>query len=307
MAGIPPLNSEVLSAVEKLAAKPEVQAAFAEAERDVDRAMREQIELCEIEAPTFHEENRAKRVAELMRTYGLKDVVIDPIGNVVGRRPGRGNGPVLALGAHMDSVFPAGTDVKVRQEGRIYHAPGIGDNCSGLRALLQILRMYEDNHIETEGDLLFVGTVGEEGNGDIRGSKALFDGSRHIDGFIAIDSTDVGRILKGATGSHRWRICVDGTGGHSGMCRQPSMPFAAQGQKLPTSKFQRIQKPLSQSAQSRAAQPLTRLRHTARWRLTCAPLTMKRFCSLRQLCLKLSTKPWMKKTAVGMWSTRRLS
>ena len=215
MAGIPPLNSEVLSAVEKLAAKPEVRAAFAEAERDVDRAMREQIELCEIEAPTFHEENRAKRVAELMRTYGLKDVVIDPIGNVVGRRPGRGNGPVLALGAHMDSVFPAGTDVKVRQEGRIYRAPGIGDNCSGLRALLQILRMYEDNHIETEGDLLFVGTVGEEGNGDIRGSKALFDGSRHIDGFIAIDSTDVVRILKGATGSHRWRICVDGTGGHS--------------------------------------------------------------------------------------------
>ena len=129
MAGIPPLNSEVLSAVEKLAAKPEVRAAFAEAERDVDRAMREQIELCEIEAPTFHEENRAKRVAELMRTYGLKDVVIDPIGNVVGRRPGRGNGPVLALGAHMDSVFPAGTDVKVRQEGRIYHAPGIGLDC----------------------------------------------------------------------------------------------------------------------------------------------------------------------------------
>lgn len=101
MAGIPPLNSEVLSAVEKLAAKPEVRAAFTEAERDVDRAMREQIELCEIEAPTFHEENRARRVAELMRTYGLKDVVIDPIGNVVGRRPGRGNGPVLALGAHM--------------------------------------------------------------------------------------------------------------------------------------------------------------------------------------------------------------
>ena len=290
MAGIPPLNSEVLSAVEKLAAKPEVRAAFTEAERDVDRAMREQIELCEIEAPTFHEENRARRVAELMRTYGLKDVVIDPIGNVVGRRPGRGNGPVLALGAHMDSVFPAGTDVKVRQEGRIYHAPGIGDNCSGLRALLQILRMYEDNHIETEGDLLFVGTVGEEGNGDIRGSKALFDGSRHIDGFIAIDSTDVGRILLTL-----------------GMCRQPSMLFAVQGQKLPTSKFQRIRKPLSQSAQSRAAQPLTRLLHTARWRLTCVPLTMKRFCSLRRLCLKLSTKPWMKKTAVGMWSTRRLS
>ncbi|WP_297608862.1 M20/M25/M40 family metallo-hydrolase [uncultured Sutterella sp.] len=212
---IPPLSEEVLAQVKKLAEKPEVKAAMEQAAREVDRAMEEQIELCEIEAPTFHEEVRAKRVAELMRAYGLTDVVTDPIGNVVGRRPGKGSGPVLALGAHMDTVFPAGTDVKVRREGNIYRAPGIGDNCSGLRALLQILRMFNDQKIETEGDILFVGTVGEEGNGDIRGSKALFDGSRHIDGFIAIDSTDVGRVLNGATGSHRWRLSIDGKGGHS--------------------------------------------------------------------------------------------
>lgn len=212
---IPPLSEEVLAQVKKLAEKPEVKAAMEQAAREVDRAMEEQIELCEIEAPTFHEEVRARRVAELMRAYGLTDVVTDPIGNVVGRRPGKGNGPVLALGAHMDTVFPAGTDVKVRREGNIYRAPGIGDNCSGLRALLQILRMFNDQKIETEGDILFVGTVGEEGNGDIRGSKALFDGTRQIDGFIAIDSTDVGRVLNGATGSHRWRLSVDGKGGHS--------------------------------------------------------------------------------------------
>ena len=212
---IPPLSEEVLAQVKKLAEKPEVKAAMEQAAREVDRAMEEQIELCEIEAPTFHEEVRARRVAELMRAYGLTNVVTDPIGNVVGRRPGKGNGPVLALGAHMDTVFPAGTDVKVRREGNIYRAPGIGDNCSGLRALLQILRMFNDQKIETEGDILFVGTVGEEGNGDIRGSKALFDGTRHIDGFIAIDSTDVGRVLNGATGSHRWRLSVDGKGGHS--------------------------------------------------------------------------------------------
>ncbi|KAB7652001.1 M20/M25/M40 family metallo-hydrolase [Sutterella faecalis] len=212
---IPPLSEEVFAQVKKLAAMPAVKAAMEQAAREVDRAMEEQIELCEIEAPTFHEETRAKRVAELMRAYDLTDVVTDPIGNVVGRRPGKGNGPVLALGAHMDTVFPAGTDVKVRREGNIYRAPGIGDNCSGLRALLQILRMFNDQKIETEGDILFVGTVGEEGNGDIRGSKALFDGTRHIDGFVAIDSTDVGRILHGATGSHRWRLSVDGKGGHS--------------------------------------------------------------------------------------------
>ena len=138
---IPPLSEEVLAQVKKLAEKPEVKAAMEQAAREVDRAMEEQIELCEIEAPTFHEEVRARRVAELMRAYGLTDVVTDPIGNVVGRRPGKGNGPVLALGAHMDTVFPAGTDVKVRREGNIYRAPGIGDNCSGLRALLQILRL----------------------------------------------------------------------------------------------------------------------------------------------------------------------
>ena len=229
---IPPLSEKVLAQVERVATLPAVRAAFEQAVRETDRA----IELCEIESPTFHEERRAARVAELMRACGLRDVVIDPVGNVVGRRPGSGRGPVLALGAHMDSVFPAGTDVRVRREGNVYRAPGIGDNCSGLRALLQILRMFNENGIETEGDLLFVGTVGEEGNGDIRGSKALFDGSRHIDGFIAIDSTDVGRVLKGATGSHRWRIAVDGTGGHSyadfGLCPSAVHAVCRAGAKL---------------------------------------------------------------------------
>ena len=212
---LPAVDSIITEAVAAVAASEKGRRALQIALAEVDRAMLEQIELCEIEAPTFAEEKRAARLAELLRAYGLKDVVIDPIGNVVGRRPGRGNGPVLALGAHMDSVFPAGTNVKVRREGNRYIAPGIGDNCTGLRTLLQILRMFEIAGIETEGDILFVGTVGEEGNGDIRGSKALFDGSRHIDGFLALDSSDPTRILCGATGSHRWRVTMKGTGGHS--------------------------------------------------------------------------------------------
>lgn len=216
IANLPPVDAAVSAAVAALMDKLEIQAAMDEARRDVGRAMTEQVELCEIEAPTFMEGNRAASLAERMKACGLADVVIDPIGNVVGRLPGTNpKGPVLALGAHMDSVFPLGTDVKVKQDGIRYSAPGIGDNCSGLRALLQVLRMFIDNKIPHEGDILFVGTVGEEGNGDIRGSKALFDGSRRIDGFIAIDSTDVGRILCGATGSHRWRFSIDGKGGHS--------------------------------------------------------------------------------------------
>ena len=209
-------NPAIAARMGELIANESVQKALAVAKEEAPRALAEQIAIAQIPSPTFEEPRRAEEIARLLREYGLTDVVIDPSGNVVGRRQGRNpEGPVLALGAHMDSVFPAGTDVKVRREGKIFRAPGIGDNCSGLRALLQILRMFEITGIETEGDILFVGTVGEEGLGDIRGSKALFDGSRRIDGFIAIDSTEVGRVLCGATGSHRWRLTVEGAGGHS--------------------------------------------------------------------------------------------
>jgi len=211
---IPPLDEKVFEAVKALKEEPVIGKVLQKAFDETDEAMKEQIELCEIPAPTFEESVRAEEIARRMKKYGLKDVHIDEIGNVVGLRPGSGNGPVLALGAHMDTVFPAGTDVKVRQEGNRYFAPGIGDNCSGLRALLHVLRLFNELNIETEGDIYFVGTVGEEGNGDTRGSK-FFNEHHKVDGFIAIDNTDVGRILKGAIGSHRWRFCIDGKGGHS--------------------------------------------------------------------------------------------
>jgi acetylornithine deacetylase/succinyl-diaminopimelate desuccinylase-like protein len=214
MKDIPELDSTVLQAVTQLAEEPKIRAALSRIKTQTEFAMQEQIELCEIEAPTFHEDKRADSLADRMKKYGLPDVRRDAAGNVIGIRKGTGKGPVLVIAAHMDSVFPAGTDVKVRQEGNIYRAPGIGDNCSGLRALLQVLRALEEEHIETAGDIWFVGTVGEEGNGDIRGSKHLCANNR-IDGFIAVDSTDVGRVLYGAVGSHRWRISADGHGGHS--------------------------------------------------------------------------------------------
>ena len=169
MKNIPALDSKVLDLVTEISKEPKVEAAMAFIKDQTEVAMQEQIELCEIEAPTFHEEKRAASVAERMKQYGLTDVHIDEIGNVIGIRKGTGSGPVLAIGAHMDSVFPAGTDVKVKKEGNIYRAPGIGDNCSGLRALLQVLRAMEKEDIRTVGDIWFVGTVGEEGNGDIRG------------------------------------------------------------------------------------------------------------------------------------------
>lgn len=208
-------NPAVTARMGELAANEKVRHALRVAEEETGRALAEQIAISEIPSPTFDEGRRAEDIARRMREYGLTDVVIDPSGNVVGRRPGKGNGPVVAIAAHTDTVFPIETDVKVRSEGNLHYGPGIGDNASGLRSMLQILRCLEAAQIETAGDILFVGTVGEEGNGDIRGAKALFDGSRKIDAFVALDMETVARVQTGATGAHRWRMAVDGPGGHS--------------------------------------------------------------------------------------------
>ena len=214
---IPALDQNVYSAIESISRLPKIQKAMQIAFEEVDRAMTEQVEICEIPSPTFHEEKRAQEIARRMKQYGLTDVSIDEIGNVVGVRKGSGKGPVLVIDAHMDTVFPEGTDVSVRREGDTYYAPGIGDNTSGVRALLQLIRCFNEADIQTEGDILFVGTVGEEGNGDIRGAKFICNGNRHIDGYIAIDSFTAGVIVMGGVGCHRWRVGISGNGGHSFM------------------------------------------------------------------------------------------
>lgn len=210
----PPLDTSILSAVETLKQNPKVLEGLQLALDETDFAMQEQIEICEVPSPTFEESVRAEEIARRMRKYGLTDVCIDEIGNVIGKLLGCGSGPTIAFGAHIDTVFPAGTEIKVRQEGNIYYAPGIGDNSSGVRALLQTIRCFTRTGIQPKGDIYFVGTVGEEGNGDTRGSK-FFNAHNHVDAFIAVDNTDVGRILYSAIGSHRWRISFDGKGGHS--------------------------------------------------------------------------------------------
>lgn len=211
----PALDEGMKARIAHLRADERVKKALSLCEEEADKAMAEQVHIAEIESPTFAEQARGEEIARLMREYGLTDVKHEASGNVVGRRPGTGNGPVLAIAAHLDTVFPAGTNLKVRHEGDRYYGPGIGDNASGLRSMLQVLRALNEAGVETDGDILFVGTVGEEGNGDIRGSKALFDGSRRIDGFMALDMADVYTVQNGATGAHRWRISIDGEGGHS--------------------------------------------------------------------------------------------
>lgn len=211
-----PIPQPVLDVFDKLSSNQAVSDAITQAQTDEQLTLRDQIELTEIEAPPFHEEVRAANFAERLKALGLESVRIDKEGNVIGIRPGVGNGPRLVLAAHLDTVFPAGTPVKVRQEGTRYYAPGISDDARGLAVILEVLRLMQQYKIETVGDVLFVGTVGEEGNGDLRGSKYLFGSKEeHIDGFISVDGVNINRILHGATGSRRYRAIYEGPGGHS--------------------------------------------------------------------------------------------
>ena len=180
------------------------------------QSRRDLIELTEIPAPPFGEENRARRFAEMLRQAGLSDVTIDDVGNVIGRRPGKSGDRVIAYSAHLDTVFPLETDVTVRFDDEKMYAPGIGDNTRGLVTVLGVLRALQKTGIETDADILFIGNVGEEGLGDLRGVKHLFrDGAPGIDTLIAVDGGESNRIVFGGVGSHRYRITFRGPGGHS--------------------------------------------------------------------------------------------
>lgn len=187
---------------------------------DDELTLREQIEISETPAPPFKEAVRAKLFLERMQSLGLKDAYIDEEGNVIGLRKGTGKGPLLVLSAHLDTVFPEGTDVKVVQRDGRYYGRGLADDSRGLAAVLAVLRAMEAARIRTVGDVMFVGTVGEEGLGDLRGVKALFRDHPNIDGFISVDSVGAEggkghRVVPHATGSHRWEIRFSGPGGHS--------------------------------------------------------------------------------------------
>jgi tripeptide aminopeptidase len=183
-----------------------------------DRMVEDIIRLTEIEAPPFQEAARAAAWHAMARAHGLTDLEIDDAGNVTGLRPGIGNGPLICVAAHLDTVFPAGTDVKVRREGTKLFAPGIGDDTRSLSVLLAWLRALDAAGIETRADILFVADVGEEGTGDLRGMRHLFQKGRYKDrirAFITVDSPAMERIVTAGVGSKRYRITFRAPGGHS--------------------------------------------------------------------------------------------
>ncbi|MCX7383066.1 MAG: M20/M25/M40 family metallo-hydrolase [Alphaproteobacteria bacterium] len=194
------------------------QAAAATLAAEHERIVEDGITLTEIPSPPFGEEVRAAAYREMLAAHGLEDVETDEIGNVMGLRRGTGNGPLLVVAAHLDTVFPAGTDVKVRREGTKLFAPGIGDDTRSLAVLLGFIRALDGAGIKTSSDILFVGDVGEEGLGDLRGVRHLFTKGKYRDrikNFITVDSPDMTNIAVGGIGSKRYRVIFRGPGGHS--------------------------------------------------------------------------------------------
>ncbi|WP_336959721.1 M20/M25/M40 family metallo-hydrolase [Sphingobium aquiterrae] len=201
-----------------LMASPTFAKAKASLESDWDRIVQDVITLTEIPAPPFHEAERAKAYAAMLKEAGLSDVEIDAEGNASGLRRGTApGGPLLVIAAHLDTVFPPGTDVKVRREGNRLAAPGIGDDTCSLAVLLAFIRALDRAGVKTRNDILFVGNVGEEGAGDLRGVRYLFTKSKYKDRIKQFISFETGRgaIANGGVGSKRYRVNFHGPGGHS--------------------------------------------------------------------------------------------
>ncbi len=175
-----------------------------------------QMELCAIRSPSNMEENRAKRFYELMNQIGLDHVYMDEVNNVIGLWKGTGDGPTLVVAAHMDTVFGPEIDcTPVRKEDGFIWGPGICDDTRGMVEVYAIAKTMCETGIRAKGDILFVGNVGEESLGDLRGSKHLFATNPNIDVFMSIDGPQVESLVTNAIAGCKYRFTYTGRGGHA--------------------------------------------------------------------------------------------
>lgn len=202
----------------KLAAQPSVKQALAYIEKNESTTTANTLAINAIPAPTFEEGARARDYAERLKAAGLHDVRLDDAGNVLGTWRGAGKGPLIVLAAHLDTVYPASTDLAVREKDGRFYTPGIADNARSLAAMLVIMTAMREAKIQTEGDILVVANVGEEGLGDLKGVKYLFSQRKDIKAFIGLEpalGTDGDPITHIGTGSRRFKVTMRGPGGHS--------------------------------------------------------------------------------------------
>ena len=178
-----------------------------------------QLEVTSIPAPPWGESARSDWLKDCFERAGLCEVHQDELGNVFGLRQGSdANAPCLALSAHLDTVFPPDTPIKVRREGGKLHGPGISDNASGITALLAIAQALQATTIPTSAPILFIGNVGEEGEGNLRGMRHIFDQPKwfeSIGALVALDGAGTDTIIAEGLGSRRYEVAIRGAGGHS--------------------------------------------------------------------------------------------
>ena len=203
--------------IDRLAKAKKVKTAFSYIENQKNETTENHITLTEILAPPFKEDNRGAAFSKMLEEAGVDSLWTDNVGNVIGLRKGTsGASGYVGIDAHLDVVFPEGTDVTVKKVGDTLKAPGIGDDTRALANLISMLKAMNKADLKTEKDVLIVGSVGEEGLGDLRGMKYIFNESgMNIDSWIAIDGGSMGRVSNAGLGSKRYKLIVKGKGGHS--------------------------------------------------------------------------------------------
>ncbi len=213
----PTIEKQYTKEIEKLTKAKKVKAAFEIIKGQMDQTTADLITLTEVLAPPFMEDEKGKVFAKMLEEAGIDSIWTDKVGNVIGLRKGTsGESGYVGVDAHLDVVFPEGTDVTVQKVGDTLKAPGIGDDTRALAMLISMLKAMNKADIKTEKDVLIVGSVGEEGLGDLRGMKYIFNESGlDIDSWIAIDGGSMGRISNAGLGSKRYKLEIKGKGGHS--------------------------------------------------------------------------------------------
>lgn len=202
--------------VKTMANKKAIKSAFKFLEERDNQTIEELIFLTEIPAPPFKEMKRAETFKAMLEKIGVDKAWIDEVGNVIAFKKGTKSNKVVALDAHLDTVFPEDTNVTVQKKGDTLYAPGIGDDTRGLSMLIAVIDAMKHSKIQTEADILFIGSVGEEGLGDLRGVRHIFkDDNLNIASWISIDGGSLGRVNNRALGSKRYKAIFSGKGGHS--------------------------------------------------------------------------------------------
>ena len=209
----PPLQEEVA----RLAGSPQVRAAFERFRSQESQFALWQLEATRVAAPPFGEAARGAWLADRFRELGLIDVRIDEVGNVFGVRPGRDK-RFVALSAHIDTVFPATTPLNIRQHGSRLFGPGVSDNGAGIAAMLALVSVLGKSRISHAPSFVFIGNVGEEGEGDLRGMRHVFTTPQWRDSIaysVIVDGAGADTVVAEALGSRRFEVIMRGPGGHS--------------------------------------------------------------------------------------------